>query len=103
MYFFPFFVYTIIVYAVIRNIQLGIFKIVLISIFLGAVQWFVVIFCEHRINELLRTFPKPITLMGSFIFLFMPILLAIVIRKYFAYQKKKRAEISNKSDEQTKA
>lgn len=103
MYFLPFFVYSVIVYAIIRNIPLSLFAVVLTSILLGAIQWFVMIFYENIIFDWVATLPKWLRPFLSFLYLFMPIALAIVIRKYFAYQKNKRTEISNKSSEQTKA
>ena len=95
-------IYALIVYAIIRNILLSFLAILSISILLGAVQWFVIVFYENKINAWLRTLPDILGSLGTFVYLFMPLIIAIVIRKYFAYQKNKRTEISNKSSEQTK-
>ncbi len=96
-------VWIIIVYVIIRNIPLKCIWIILISILIAFFQWFIVVFYENKVNDWTRPFPTIITAIIQLIHLFIALILAIVIRKYFAYQKNKRTEISNKSSEQTKA
>ncbi len=103
MYFLPLIIWIVIVYAIIRNIPLKHIWIILISILIAFFQWFIVIFYERWVFGWLNSQPKIIAIIGALVYGFMALILAIVIRKYFAYQKKKRAEISNKSDGQTKA
>ncbi len=103
MYFLPLIIWIIIVYVIIRNIPLRFIWIILISALIAFFQWFVMIFYENIIFDWMATLPKWLKPLLSFIYLFMPIALAIVIRKYFVYQKNKRTGFSNKSSEQTKA
>ncbi len=103
MYFLPLIIWIIIVYAIIRNIPLRFIWIILISVLIAFFQWFIVIFYENKVNDWIRPFPIMIAVIIQLIHSFIALILAIVIRKYFVYQKKRKAEISNKSDEQTKA
>lgn len=90
-------IWAIVVYTIIRNIPLRLWIIVLISILIGALQWFVMIFYENVIFDWVVTLPKWVRPFLSFIYLFMPMILAITIRKYFIYVKKKKMKQKTKN------
>lgn len=89
MYFLPLIIWIIIVYAIIRNIPVKHIWIILISVLIAFFQWHVVITYESIINDWIRPFPWIVAAAIQFIHGFIALILAIVIRKYFSWQKKK--------------